>query len=157
MKLKIFLLDESAAREIVRWRYEPPYDVYNIEDTEKSVRYTLDRQNNFYAIRGENGKLVGFCSFGKDGQVPGGDYVEPALDIGMGIRPDLTGQGYGGDFATAVLDFAQREFAPKKFRVTISTFNQRAQRVWEKKGFRLTQKFVNADNNRGFVVLIKSR
>jgi ribosomal-protein-alanine N-acetyltransferase len=155
MKLDFSLLDEPAAREIVRWCYEPPYDVYNIEDTENSISYALDRQNNFYAIRDDRGELVGFCSFGKDGQVPGGDYVEPALDIGMGIRPDRTGQGRGGDFVAAVLDFAQGEFTPEKFRVTIAAFNQRAQRIWEKNGFHPTQRFVNINSNREFVVMIK--
>ena len=154
MKLRFYPLDKSAAREIVRWRYAPPYDIYNIEDSNESINYALKSENNFYAIRDENTGLVGFCSFGKDGQVPGGNYVEPALDIGMGIRPDLTGQGVGNDLVAAVLNFAQKTFSSEQFRVTIATFNQRARRVWEKNGFRSTQKFVDINNNREFVVMI---
>ena len=155
MKLRISPLDESAAREIFRWRYQPPYDIYNLEDSEESLFYALEPENNFYKIQDDLGKLVGFCSFGKDGQVPGGNYTDPALDIGMGIRPDLTGKGCGADFAAAVLDFARKEFAPRQFRVTIATFNQRARRVWEKNGFYPIQKFISPASDREFVVMIK--
>jgi ribosomal-protein-alanine N-acetyltransferase len=147
-------LDESAAREIVSWRYEPPYDLYNLENSDESIRYALNPDNNFYAMRDEDGKLIGFCSFGSDGQVPGGDYHAPALDIGLGIRPDLTGQGRGSDFVQAVLHFAQSKFQPPMLRVTIAAFNLRAQRVWEKNGFRLSQQFQHAGSGREFVMML---
>jgi len=149
-------LAETAAREIVCWHYEPPYDIYNIKDTQKSIRYALDPENNFFAIHDENNELVGFCSFGKDGQVPGGNYTGDALDIGMGIRPDLTGQGFGSDFAASVVDFARKEFSTEKFQVTIANFNQRAQHVWRKIGFRPTQRFIHKYSNEEFIVLTKS-
>lgn len=147
-------IDEPAAREIVCWRYEPPYDIYNLEDSTDSIQYALDPHNNFYTMRAENGELVGFCSFGEDGQVPGGDYAADALDIGMGIRPAFTGQGRGVDFSLAVLNFAQKEFQPIAFRVTIAAFNQRAQRVWQKNGFRRIQTFTHESSKREFMVMI---
>ena len=74
VKISFNPIDELAAREIITWRYEPPYDIYNLEESETSIQYALNPQNNFYAMRIENNQLAGFCSFGKDGQVPGGDY-----------------------------------------------------------------------------------
>ncbi len=55
--------------------------------------------------------LEGFCSFGADGQVAGGDYSGQCLDIGMGIWPDLTGRGNGKRYAQAVVsyEFGQEE------------------------------------------------
>lgn len=148
-------LDESAAREIVRWRYEPPYDIYGLENSDKTVNYLLDEQNKFHAMRDNNNELVGFCSFGEDGQVPGGDYSRNALDIGMGIRPDLTGQGRGSNFVAAVLDFAQQNFDPDSLRVTIAAFNQRAQNVWKKNGFHPIETFTFKTRNRDFVIMLK--
>ncbi len=110
MILSFSPLTKSAAREIVTWRYEPPYDIYNLDNSEETINYLLDEQYHIQAMRDENNSLVGFCSFGVDGQVPGGDYSADALDIGMGIRPDLTGQGRGGNIVASVLDFAQRKF-----------------------------------------------
>ena len=153
----ISTLDESAAREIVRWRYKPPYDIYNLEESEETRKYLLDRQNKFHALRDRNGELVGFCSFGVDAQVPGGDYGEDALDIGMGIRPDLTGKGSGSKFAAAVLEFAQQKFNPAAFRVTIAAFNLRAQRVWENNGFQYTQTFIHEARSQEFVVLMRTK
>jgi ribosomal-protein-alanine N-acetyltransferase len=153
MSISFFLIDAPAARAIVRWCYEPPYDIYNLEDSPETIQYALDPQNNFYAMRDKSGELIGFCSFGKDGQVPGGGYTDDALDIGMGIRPDLTGRGRGSDFAAAVLDFARREFHPLAFRVTIAAFNQRAQRLWEKNGFHPIRRFTHKASERKFVIM----
>lgn len=147
-------MDESAAREIITWCYDPPYDIYNLEDSEKSIQYALEPQNNFYTMRDVRGDLVGFCSFGADAQVPGGDYRESAMDIGMGIRPDLTGQGRGSNFVAEVLSFANEQFQPATFRVTIAAFNQRAQRVWEMHGFRPIQRFTHLESERDFVVML---
>ena len=94
-----------------------------------------------HALVDESGDLVGFCTFGPDAQVPGGDYSAPALDIGLGIRPDRTGRGNGAGYVAAVVDFAAAEFGPDHMRVTISEWNKRAQRVWEKTGFERTQRF----------------
>jgi RimJ/RimL family protein N-acetyltransferase len=148
-------IDEPAARTIIRWRYEPPYDIYNLEDSTETIQYALDPQFNFFAMRDEYGELVGFCSFGEDGQVPGGDYSRDALDMGMGIRPDLTGQGKGVDFVLAVLNFARCKFAPRQFRVTIAAFNKRAQRVWKKNGFTPVQTFNHQASEREFIIMTR--
>ncbi|WP_179068850.1 hypothetical protein [Nostoc sp. C052] len=80
------LINESNARAILSWRYEPLYDLYNYSELEANLlQHILHPQNTFYSILDENGELVAYCSFGQDGQVAGGDYHEQALDIGMGI------------------------------------------------------------------------
>ncbi len=155
MHLNFLPLNKSAACKIVQWRYESPYDIYNLEDSDETINYLLDTQYNLHAMRDENGELLGFCSFGVDGQVPGGDYAADALDIGMGICPDLTGKGRGGDFVAALLDFAQLRFDPFAFRVTIAAFNQRAQRVWEKNGFEPIETFTFKVRNRDFLIMMK--
>jgi ribosomal-protein-alanine N-acetyltransferase len=86
--------------------------------------------------------LIGFCTFGQDARVPGGDYAASALDIGLGVRPDLTGKGHGTEIVTAVVDFAMRTFEPQRLRVTIAEWNTRAQRVWERNGFVPQSRFV---------------
>jgi RimJ/RimL family protein N-acetyltransferase len=114
---------------------------------------SINPQNGYFCIFAENEALVAFCCFGHDAQVPGGDYSAPALDIGLGVRPDLTGQGRGLSFVEAVLGFAHHSFAPPTFRVTIADFNKRAQRVWEKAGFRPVQTFQRQYDDLEFVVM----
>ena len=154
MKINISPIDKASVCEIISWRYEPPYDVYNLEDTEGTLQYALDPSNRFFAMKDASGALVGFCSFGEDGQVPGGDYSESALDIGMGIRPDLTGQGRGVDYAASVVEYAHQAFSPRCLRVTIASFNTRAQRVWDVNGFHPIQQFIHATSGLDFVVMV---
>jgi ribosomal-protein-alanine N-acetyltransferase len=147
-------MDTAAASKIVHWRYEPPYEIYNLEDSAESIQYILDPQYSYHSMHDEKERLIGFCSFGEDGQVPGGDYSADALDIGMGIHPDLTGQGLGSGIARAVLDFAQRKFQSRAYRVTIAAFNQRAQKVWKTIGFKPFQTFTHKDSNRQYIIMI---
>jgi RimJ/RimL family protein N-acetyltransferase len=156
MELVFQPLTEEHARTIIGWRYEPPYDLYDLGrgDPEAVVEDLLRPDYAYHAILTSEGELVAFCCFGEDGQVPGGNYDSDALDLGLGVRPDLTGQGQGGDYVQAVLDFAQRTFSARAFRVTIAAFNARAQRVWQKAGFRPVERFESTHSRRPFVVYL---
>lgn len=150
------LLNESDARAILSWQYEPPYDFYNnAEEDTRLLQHLLDPQNNFYGIF-ESSELVAYCSFGQDGQVADGNYCDEALDIGMGIRPDLTGRGKGVEYASAVLKFADTLFKSIAFRVTIAAFNKRAIRVWQKLGFEHQQSFGRESDGMQFIVLMRT-
>jgi RimJ/RimL family protein N-acetyltransferase len=150
-------MDEQSAREIVTWRYDAPYDLYNCDpkDTEETVQTFLDPQHRYYSLWDQAGVLVGYCCFGEDGRVPGGDYEGEALDIGGGLRPDLTGQGLGPGFMEAALEFARRHFPPVASRATVATFNRRALRVCEKAGFRQIQTFESTHSSKPFIILVR--
>jgi GNAT superfamily N-acetyltransferase len=150
-------IDETAARAVIGWRYEPPYDRYNLEGEvpEAAVAFLLDPVNRYYRMDDTSGELAAFCCFGHDARVVGGDYRAEALDIGMGVRPDLTGRGLGAHFAVQVAAFAKRTFAPAALRVTIAEFNRRAQRVWQTIGFRQNQTFRQPHTNDAYVVLVR--
>jgi ribosomal-protein-alanine N-acetyltransferase len=149
--------EKKHARIFVNWQYEPPYDVYNCppEEIGDAVQHNINPENKVYAMFDQNEELIGYCSYGKDAQVPGGDYSEAALDIGLMIKPELTGQGMGSDFASEVIQNGIDKYAPKKLRVTIAAFNQRAMRVWEKNGFQQTQKFNREGDGMEFVIMKK--
>ncbi|MBW4432697.1 MAG: GNAT family N-acetyltransferase [Pelatocladus maniniholoensis HA4357-MV3] len=100
-------------------------------------------------------ELIAFCCFGEDAQVSGGDYTSTALDIGLGVRPNLTGQGQGQRYIADVLNFAQSTFHSTIFRVTVAAFNERALRTWKKAGFQQIQTFQARADGRLFVILIK--
>ena len=150
-------MDQASARAVLSWRYEEPYALYNTppDRMEAGVQALLDPRNAYHAITNGRGDLVGYCCIGPDAQVPGGDYNAEALDVGMGLRPDLTGQGHGPTYVDAVLDFARRTFAPAAFRVTVAEFNARALRVWQEAGFCAVQTFQRELDGRAFVVLVR--
>jgi len=149
--------DEQSAREFLQWQYEPPYDIYNCppDEQEEAIQYNSDPQNNVFAMFHQEGELIGYCSFGADARVPGGDYSQPALDIGLMIMPEMTGQGLGEGFVREVISFGVEIYAPKKLRVTIAAFNRRAMRVWEKNGFQQTQAFKRSSDGLEFFILTR--
>lgn len=159
MKLNFRPIQKEDVLTILTWQYEPPYHIYDIGfegfSAEEEIRYFLDPAFSFYAIVSENGELAGYCSFGKDGQVPGGDYAAEALDIGLGVRPDLTGKGLGTGIVTAVITFAAEQFKPTQLRVTIADFNKRAMRVWQKNGFQPVYSFKSQSSEMPFTIFTK--
>ena len=143
-------MTEDEAGAVLTWRYEPPYDVYNVETAfaDEAVREFLRPEYAYHAIRTPEGELVGFCCYGPDARVPGGEYDEPALDVGIGLRPDLTGRGLGPRILDAVLDNGREKYAPAAFRTTVATFNERSRRLFEGAGFEPERTF-RTQGNRG--------
>ena len=100
--------------------------------------------------------MVGFCSFGADGQVPGGDYSNEGLDIGLGMRPELTGQGNGAVFFGAILDYALSTFRPEFLRLTVAKFNLRALKLYESFGFKVKDEFSAQPSGVPYRILVRA-
>jgi [ribosomal protein S18]-alanine N-acetyltransferase len=150
---------ESCARVALSWRYEPPYDFYNYNLTQldATIRNSyLNPAYHYFSVFDEKDSLIAFRCFGEDARVPGGDYRADALDMGGGLRPDLTGHGLGPQIMRAALDFARVEFAPRSFRATVAEFNLRAQRACEKVGYVRVQRYLATLSGIPFVILIRN-
>lgn len=159
MSYTIEELTAAQIRELLSWRYDGPYALYNAQDEDEAtaVAFYRDPANGYFAILAEDGEFLGFCNFGADARVPGGDYAAPALDIGMGMRPDLTGRGRGSAYAGAVFDFAAAKYPDQEQRVTIAEFNQRAQRLCRGFGFAVLETFARPADGRPFVIMTRDR
>ncbi len=136
-------MTEEDARAIQAWHYEEPYTTYNMTSDEEpnAIEEMLDQRSPHYAVRDEPNALIGFYTYGTSAHI--GDTIEPGLfvedrmvTIGLGMRPDLTGQGLGLAFVNAGLVFACKEFVPKRFRLYVFAWNERAIRVYEHAGFK---------------------
>ncbi len=68
-----------------------------------AVKSFLEPRYAYHAAWRRDHGLAGFCCYGQDAQVPGGDYAAPAIDVGLGMRPDLVGQGLGDEFLRSIL------------------------------------------------------
>ena len=149
-------LTPAQVREFITWEYQEPYAMYNMneEDTEAAVSFFTDPANGYFGIVNAAGSFLGFCNFGADARVPGGNYTDTAIDIGMGMHPDLTGQGKGASYADAVFEYANKQFAEQPRRVTIAEFNKRAQRLCQRFGFKIVDRFERPSDKRPFVVML---
>lgn len=157
MTLTIQPLTETQIREFIGWQYDGPYAMYamNQENEAESLSFFSDPANGYFAIVDEKETLLGFCNFGADAQVPGGDYTAEAVDVGMGMRPDLTGQGQGAEYARAVFAFAAQQYPQQTLRATIAEFNMRAQKVCLKLGFQVAARFERSSDKRPFLILVR--
>lgn len=157
MNIEFRVIGKDQAQAILSWCYASPYDFYNFkpETHHSDLSYMLDPKNAFFAILNEHKTLEGFCSFGKDGQVLGGSYEAPALDIGFGLRPDLTGKGKGRGYAESVVEYGVSRYRAIFLRVTVATFNQRALRVWRYLNFEPAETFVSPNSGTEFVTMTR--
>lgn len=128
----------AEAREVYGWRYEGRYSFYdmarNPEDFGEMVN--PEARERYYSAFGPDGALVGFFSFIDEGG--------EELTVGLGLRPDLTGRGFGEGFVRAGLRFGRETLGAEGFRLSVATFNRRAIRVYEKVGFRAENEFVQS-------------
>src|SRR5918992_3761145 len=135
-------MNEKEARAVAAWRYEAPYDFYDMANDPEGLEELLgppERRRGYYAAL-SGGELVGFVCFGPGGQLPGFDYPDDGyVNVGLGLRPDLTGKGLGLGYVRAGLEFGQRRIDPSGFRHFVATFNERAISVYERAGFRRGQ------------------
>jgi RimJ/RimL family protein N-acetyltransferase len=139
MTFTIRPINEQDVNHIIRWRYTGSLAFYNPRPDD--WLWLLDPDNRYHTISTRAGTIEGVFCLGFDARVDGGSYTEEALDVGIGLHPDLVGRGLGMSFLHAVLTFARRELQPGMFRVTVAQFNHRARRLFEKAGFRPIRTF----------------
>ncbi|MDM5249766.1 GNAT family N-acetyltransferase [Lysinibacillus sp. G4S2] len=142
MQFYIREMNEIYATDILKWKYDEPYDFYNNELNDESLKELLD--NPYYSIVNDKEELVGFFCTGTSAQVPKGHdygaYLDACIDIGIGMKPELTGKGFGTEFFSFILNQLQQEnYSP--LRLTVVTFNTRAIHLYEKLGFEKVMEF----------------
>jgi len=139
VEIRIEEAAEETQRQLQAWRYPPPYDFY---DGAADAALNPER---FFEARDEHDDLIGFYYF---------EPKPPDLDYGLGLRPDLTGQGLGLEFFAAGLAFAHERYRPRQVFLHVASFNERARRVYERAGFRVVSSHVRALEGFGDVVFL---
>lgn len=141
-------LTEADARAIAGWRYDGPWAVYDAGPDD--LAEMLAGLAHSVAAVAAAADLVGFLVFGAGAEVAGGRraglYPPIALDVGLGLRPDLVGRGGGTAFVRAGLAWACRHLdpTPTRFRLSVAAWNIRAIRAYEGAGFARGARFGSA-------------
>ena len=106
------------------------------------------RKDAYFSAFDDEGVLAGYFQFEVEGRT---------VDVGLGLRPDLTGAGMGLDYLLAGLEFARERFSPTRFTLAVATFNERAIRVYERAGFRRGNVYMHHTNGGEFRFLAMAR
>ena len=121
-------MTQAEAEEVAAWHYPGEYAFYDADSVSDGLSELLDparRGDEYLAARGPDGSLEGFVQL-----EAAGDGVE----IGLGLRPDLTGRGLGLAFTAAAIELAEHRGA-ERIVLVVAAFNRRAIRVYERAGF----------------------
>ncbi len=138
---------EEAEEIAYNWHYEGKYSFYDIEADEEDLDEFLhgeSRGNHTFSVK-QNGILIGFFTVCKmnDGTV----------DIGLGMRPDITGNGFGLQFVNAGLAFSEEKYGCNYITLSVATFNERAIKVYKRAGFEAVGTFIQRTNGSCFEFL----
>jgi ribosomal-protein-alanine N-acetyltransferase len=130
----------ADAAAIAAWRYPGQYAFYDADADPDDLAELLDPAEwgvRYFAVDGADRTLAGFVVL-----TPRGGRTE----IGLGLRPDLTGRGHGAARVRAGLRFATERLGTRRFELNVAAFNARAITVYERAGFREVQSFDHRTN-----------
>ena len=90
MDITIRPLSLIDAKDIVSWRYAPPFGVYDMDCAPSE----LMSSDEYYICLDQNSSIVSYCCVGAEARVsagsPVGAYPEDGyVDLGFGLRPEL--------------------------------------------------------------------
>lgn len=136
MLYTIEAMTPARADDIAGWIYEREYALYSFERTENTIAELLG--GDYIACLDGNGLMVGFFCAGQSARIPsieGYAYPDGALDIGLGLRPELCGKGLGRGFMLCGMAHYARTESPMRLRLTVARFNRRAIALYSALGF----------------------
>ena len=116
--MKVEPLTQEQAAEIGEWRYEFPYEWYDTAADPRRIELFASplRREGLRAVVDDAGELIGFFNF-----VVEGDEVR---------------NGLAQPFIRAGLAYANEQWEPKRFRLWVAWWNERALRAYRRAGFR---------------------
>lgn len=150
MGYKFKIMTQEQAEDIAfNWHYDAEYSFYDMEADKEDLVEFLDSKkrgdSNFVVTKDKENNIIGFFSF---------NTVDiNTIDIGLGMRPNLIGNGNGLEFLKAGLEFAKSKYTPQKITLSVATFNQRAIKVYRKIGFEDVDTFMQDTNGDSFEFL----
>jgi RimJ/RimL family protein N-acetyltransferase len=121
-------LTVEQGEAMASWRYPGPWSTYDVTGA-------IDPAEGFYAVLDETDDVIGYACFGVEARVPGFEETPGVLDVGVGMRPDLVGQGRGRAFATAVLEHGVAVTGTGRLRAVVQDWNARSLRLLAALGF----------------------
>ncbi|HAE82806.1 MAG TPA: GNAT family N-acetyltransferase [Ktedonobacter sp.] len=130
MQFHVRAMSKEDAHLIASWHYEAPYDFYDMDRDQGDLAELLNPDSwkeSYFSVHNERDELIGFFAYKREN--------EKTVEIGLGLRPDLTGKGLGRAFVHAGGAFAKTHYSVTQLSLYVATFNQRAIRLYEQAGF----------------------
>lgn len=141
---------DDAAR-VAGWQYPDRWSVYDLP----SSSTILDELDSYWAVTDGEDTLVGFVCEGSAARVDGLTADQDVVDVGVGMDPDLVGQGGGRVFGNAVLAHFGRHHPGRPLRAVIQSWNVRSQRFAAALGFAFVGELTQGGQRTAYRILLK--
>ena len=138
--IKDYMKDEYA-RQIINWKYEDEYAVYNLpsfeECIDKNYRIVRETEKKNYIVYVLDSEVIFFSSVRlKDNKIY----------LGVGLKPDYCGKGYSTYFLEDIIKSIKKKYPNTIINLDVRTWNKRAIKSYEKVGFKIVDTFTINDS-----------
>ncbi len=137
-ELEFAPLTQAHAQAICNWRYPPPYDIFNrtswqqLEAAEVDLGDSVTRSAQYLSIIDRSGQLCGFVQL-----FP----LVGTMRLGIGLRPDLCGQGMGAELMQRLIQEARRRAPGQHIDLEVPQWNARAIKTYQRAGFVISDSY----------------
>ena len=137
MNYNFVKMNKNYAKEIHTWEYDDEYSRYSYTNSECLM--DPNSWGTMFAVLDDDNNLVAEVTFYSNDNSNETENLFEEADIfyGQGMRPDLTGKGYGSSLVKESIKFAIDKFDYKReyIYLDVLSFNKRAYKAYEKAGF----------------------
>ncbi|GAB2914268.1 hypothetical protein GCM10027047_10330 [Rhodococcus aerolatus] len=128
--MTVRLLDRTVtaaeAAVLATWVYPPPWDHYSHDRVDPAVFLRRGGGEGYHPPVDDDGTLVGFSVLGAEARIPAQAAEPGTVDLGIGVRPDLTGRGVGTALLARGVELARTRPGSRRVRVVVATDNARS-------------------------------
>lgn len=118
LPLQVRQLTIEDGMDISMWRYPGAWAVYDALEPPQG-------DDGYWAVTDARDRLVGFCCLGNAARPAGLEHEPGTLDVAIGIRPELTGEGLGTDLGRLAVDHARKVSEGRRLRCAVPAWNAR--------------------------------
>ncbi|WP_412989587.1 GNAT family N-acetyltransferase [Pediococcus siamensis] len=130
---QIMPMNAQQANAYLNWQYPEPYTFYNFPPSisrSELLNEILNGNSDYFSVLDKQDRLFGIYEY---------QFHNGIMEIGLGIRPEDTGKGYGEQFVKQCIAFGQQHYHYfSKITLEVASFNQRAIHLYQKMGFKKT-------------------
>ena len=129
------ILNEQEKQEICNWKYEDEYAIYNLPPLHQLKEKhqgicNPDTEGNYYAFYDDD-IFIGYVNLVERNN---------KFSLGISIKPQLCGQGYGQQIINIACETANRLCPGKPVGLQVRSWNKRAINCYKKSGFHIVGK-----------------
>ncbi|MGL4913398.1 MAG: GNAT family N-acetyltransferase [Romboutsia sp.] len=125
-ELRLISLNNEILEEIMLWKYEEPYNIYNLQQNEYLKDCSTWGDEQF--VLSDKHNIIAYVSC---------QIIDKNMWVGWSLRPDLCGKGTGKDFVKKCIDelISIKKYSGDNIFLKVISWNTRAIKVYEKLNF----------------------